>query len=118
MRQARKILGKQHIIGVSCYNQLSLALAAEAGGADYVAFGSFYPSPTKPAAVRARLELLRTAKRRLRLPIVAIGGITPENAIELIAAGADAVAVIQGVFKQPDIRQAASRYAALFVTEN
>lgn len=114
LAEARGMLGTRRLIGVSCYNQLDLALAAEAGGADYVAFGSFYRSPTKPSAVRAGPELLRAAKQRLRIPIVAIGGITPENAGELIVAGADAVAVIHGVFQQADIRQAASRYAALF----
>lgn len=117
LSEARKVLGPRAIIGVSCYNQLELALAAEAAGADYVAFGSFYPSPTKPSAARAVPRLLRTAKQRLRIPLVAIGGITPENASELIAAGADAVAVIHGVFRQSDTRQAAERYAALFASE-
>ncbi len=118
LHDARQILGPSAVIGVSCYNELEAALAAEAAGADYVAFGSFYPSPTKPAAVRARPELLRVAKQRLHIPVVAIGGITPENAGTLIAAGADAVAVIHGIFAQSDIRQAASRYAVLFDTES
>jgi len=92
------------------------ALRAAAEGADYVAFGSFYPSPTKPAAQRASLELLREARQRLRVPIVAIGGITPENGGALVAAGADALAVIQGLFAQTDVRAAARRYAALFAS--
>jgi thiamine-phosphate pyrophosphorylase len=108
------LLGARALIGVSCYNDLALAQAAEDAGADYIAFGSFYPSPTKPQALRAELELLRTARRALRVPIVAIGGITPDNGAALLAAGADALAVIEGVFGQADIRAAAARYARLF----
>ena len=111
---ARRVLGARALIGVSCYNDLALAQKAEADGADYVAFGSFYPSPTKPQAPRAELELLRAARRTLRVPIVAIGGITPDNGAALITAGADALAVIEGVFGQPDIRAAAARYTRLF----
>lgn len=112
--RAREQLGKERIIGVSCYNDLGRALAAETAGADYVAFGSFFPSSTKPRAVRADLDLLHAARMRLRLPVVAIGGITPENGARLIAAGADALAVITGVFAQPDVEAAARRYAQLF----
>jgi thiamine-phosphate pyrophosphorylase len=83
-------------------------------GADYVAFGRFFPSRTKPQAVPASLDLLQEAKKKLRIPIVAIGGITPENGASLIAAGADALAVIEGVFGQADVRAAAQRYAQLF----
>ncbi len=114
LNKTRRRLGSQAIIGISCYNQFELALAAEAEGANYVAFGSFYSSTTKPKAVRATPELLRTAKQRLNIPVVAIGGITPENGAALINAGADSLAVLQGVFKQTDIRQAAHRYALLF----
>lgn len=114
LAQARRRLGSQAIVGISCYNQLERALSAAAEGADYVAFGSFYPSATKPAAQRATLELLREARQRLRIPIVAIGGITPENGGALVSAGADAVAVIQGLFAQVDVCAAAGRYAALF----
>lgn len=116
LAQARRRLGPQAIIGISCYNRLERALRAAAEGADYVAFGSFYPSPTKPAAQRASLELLREARQRLRVPIVAIGGITPENGGALVAAGADALAVIQGLFAQTDVCAAARRYAALFAS--
>jgi thiamine-phosphate pyrophosphorylase len=112
--QARRVLGPRAIIGVSCYNDLAMAIAAQSQGADYVAFGAFFPSPTKPEAVHAPLSLLTAAKARLRLPVVAIGGITPDNAGALIAAGADAVAVIHGVFGQADPRAAAQRYARLF----
>lgn len=114
LAQARAALGPQALIGVSCYNVLDRALAAQEAGADYVAFGSFFPSSTKPAAVRAGLELLREARSRLDLPIVAIGGITPENGAQLVEAGADMLAVIQGVFGAPDPQAAARRYAALF----
>jgi thiamine-phosphate pyrophosphorylase len=114
LTKTRRRLGSQAIIGISCYNQLELAIAAEAEGANYVAFGSFYSSTTKPKAVRAAPELLRAAKQQLHIPVVAIGGITPENGTALINAGADSLAVIQGVFKQADIRQAAHRYALLF----
>lgn len=111
---ARRLLGPGKIIGVSCYNELERALAAERAGADYVAFGSFFPSRTKPQAVRATPDLLRAAKQRLPIPVVAIGGITPENGAALIEAGADMLAVIEGVFAQPDVRAAAGRYARLF----
>lgn len=111
---ARAALGPGALIGVSCYDRLELALEARDRGADYVAFGSFYPSITKPEAVRAPLGLLTEARRRLQLPIVAIGGITPENAPVLIAAGADALAVAAGLFRAPDIGAAARRFARLF----
>lgn len=114
LRQARIVLGAERTIGVSCYNDLELALAAEAGGADYVAFGSFFPSATKPGAVAAPLELLQEARKRLHVPIVAIGGITIENAPALIEAGAAAVAVISGLFDAPDIELAARQYSQLF----
>lgn len=116
LADTRRQLGADRLIGVSCYNELERALTAQAQGADYIAFGSFFPSPTKPQAVRAGVELLRAARAQLRIPIVAIGGITPENGADLLAAGADALAVIDGVFNQPDIRAAAQRYARLFTT--
>ena len=110
---ARATLGPGRLIGASCYDSLDLARQAVAAGADYLAIGSFFPSPTKPRAVRAALELLRQA-RGLHLPVVAIGGITPENGAALIDAGADMLAVISGVFAQPDVAAAARRYACLF----
>ena len=111
---ARARLGDQALIGVSCYDRLDLALVAEQAGADHVAFGAMFPSPTKPDEVRASLELLREARAALTIPIVAIGGITPDKAPLLLDAGADALAVISGVFAQSDIQAAARRYAALF----
>ncbi len=110
----RRILGQHALIGVSCYDSWQRASEAQSAGADYVAFGSFFPSPTKPEAVHADLALLRQAKATLRVPAVAIGGITPQNAIALIEAGADAVAVISGVFGSDDVEAAARRYAELF----
>lgn len=111
---ARQRLGAGAIIGISCYNRLEPALAAARAGADYVAFGGFFPSPTKPEAVRAEPDLLRQAKALLSLPIVAIGGITPVNGKALLEAGADYLAAISGVFGQPDSRAAAQSYARLF----
>lgn len=111
---ARRLLGAARLIGVSCYNDFDLALAAVDAGADYVAFGSFYPSPSKPRAVRADPDLLRRGRRTLPTPVVAIGGITPENGAALLEAGADALAVVSAVFGQTDIRAAARRFANLF----
>lgn len=112
--QARAQLGADGLIGVSCYNELEYALTAQRQGANYIAFGSFFPSRTKPEAVRATPELLRAARTQLQIPIVAIGGITPENGTALIEAGADMLAVIEGVFAQPDSQAAAQRYTKLF----
>jgi thiamine-phosphate pyrophosphorylase len=114
--EARRLLGPKAIVGVSCYDRLDLAEAAQDAGADYVAFGSFFPSSTKPQAVRAHPDLLRRARRRIGLPLVAIGGITPENGAALIAAGADLLAVVSGVLGGHDPRAAARAYARLFDT--
>ena len=111
---ARARLGDNAIIGVSCYDRLDLAVAAERAGADHVAFGAFFPSPTKPDEIRAPLEVLREARAALNLPIVAIGGITADNAPLLLEAGADALAVVSALFAQSDIQAAARRFAALF----
>ncbi len=112
--EAHQSLLSGMLVGVSCYDQLSLAIEAEKNGADYVAFGSFFPSATKPNAVRPSLDLLRQAKQTVSCPIVAIGGITLDNAASLIAAGADAVAVISALFDAPDIERAAKNFADLF----
>jgi len=112
--RARRRLGQRAIIGVSCYNRIERALTAAGANASYVAFGRFFPSKTKPGALQAQPELLKQARREISLPIVAIGGITPENGAELVHAGADLLAVIHGVFGQTDIRAAAQAYAALF----
>lgn len=110
---ARALLGSAAIIGVSCYDDLGRAESAAIAGADYIAFGAFFPSPTKPHARRASPALLQSAAP-LGLPRVAIGGVTPDNAPPLIAAGADLVAVISGVFDAPDPVAAARAYRACF----
>lgn len=112
--QARAELGAGKLIGVSCYNDLDRARVAQSQGADYVAFGSFFASATKPLAVRAELELLRSAATELAVPIVAIGGIDQNNAAGLIAAGADAIAVVGALFDSGDIEAQARRFVRLF----
>ena len=113
LAHARRALGAGAIIGASCYASLARAEELATAGADYLAFGAFFASPTKPHAVHATPGLLRAA-RRLRRPLVAIGGITPDNASPLIAAGADFLAVVSGVFSAGDSEAAARRYANLF----
>jgi len=115
---ARAQLGEDKLLGVSCYDRLELAVAAREAGADYVAFGSAFPSSTKPEATRAPLSLYREARARLDLPIVAIGGITTENAHNVIEAGADAVAVISALFDSPDVEAAARGFSRLFDKKN
>ena len=110
----RAALGPERILGVSCYDELERAREAKRIGADYIAFGSFFASPTKPAAVRAPLGLLAEARAELGLPLCAIGGITLQNAPQLIAAGADLLAVITDLFESPDIRARATAYTRLF----
>lgn len=111
---ARRQMGVHALIGVSCYNSLERAVEAQAQGADYAAFGAFFPSVTKPTTIRAHSDVLRQARACLSIPIVAIGGITPDNGGALIAAGADLLAVVHGVFGQADKRAAAHAYAQLF----
>ncbi|MCL5801892.1 MAG: thiamine phosphate synthase [Gammaproteobacteria bacterium] len=114
LAEARTALGPRAFIGVSCYNSLERALEAQAAGADYVAFGRFFASLTKPNAVSADPSLLREVRKKISIPIVAIGGITPENGRALIEAGADMLAVIHGLFGHPDVTHAANRYTKLF----
>ncbi|MEX0420406.1 thiamine phosphate synthase [Spiribacter pallidus] len=104
--RARSALGPGRVLGVSCYADLDRAGAAVEAGADYLAFGSVYPSPTKPQAGLAPLDILAEARRRFALPVVAIGGITADNIGEVTAAGADAVAVVDAVFGADDPRSA------------
>jgi thiamine-phosphate pyrophosphorylase len=111
---ARSKLGTK-LLGVSCYNALDRARAAVTAGADYVAFGSVFASPTKPAAVRAPLSLFAEAKS-LAVPLVAIGGITLENAPQSLDAGAHALAVVSDLFDAPDIAARARAYGKLFRT--
>jgi len=111
---ARKRLSKGTLVGASCYARLDLAVSARSAGADYVAFGSAFSSTTKPGATRAPLSLYRDAKARLDCPVVAIGGITSENARAVIEAGADAIAVISALFDARDIERSAREFASLF----
>ena len=104
-----KLSGK--ILGASCYADLDAAKVAVRAGANYVAFGSVFPSPTKPDAVRAPLSLFQG---NLGVPLCAIGGITLQNAPQLIAAGADLLAVISDLFEAPDIARRAAEYRKLF----
>lgn len=111
--EARQVLGEHKIIGVSCYNNLNLALQAQQQGANYVAFGRFFSSSTKPLASPADIQTLIQAKQVLTVPIVAIGGILPNNATSLLNAGADLLAVIGGLYtEQP--KKSAQDYSKLF----
>jgi thiamine-phosphate pyrophosphorylase len=116
LKEARINLGPDKIIGVSCYQDLELASRAAAASADYVAFGSFFPSPTKPEARLCEPALLSAAKAKLTIPVVAIGGITPANAQSLITAGANAIAVISALFDASDIELSAHYFARFFAT--
>lgn len=113
---ARRLLGADKIIGASCYNQLDLAIKAEQAGASYVAFGACFSSDTKPDAVSAPLSLFAQAKQKISIPLVAIGGITLQNAPLAIVAGADAIAVITSLFNAMDITSASQQFTQLFKT--
>lgn len=112
--EARRRLGPGRILGVTCYRKIENALEAARLGASYVAFGGFFPSSVKGGTGGAPMSILGEAKRRTNLPVVAIGGITVDNAPRLVAAGADSVSVITAVFGAPDIAAAARQFAAIF----
>jgi thiamine-phosphate pyrophosphorylase len=121
LAEARLALGTGKIIGCSCYNEPGLAQQAVQGGADYIAFGAMYPSMVKPGAVRAGLGDIRQGRLLAaqtgtapRVAVVAIGGITADNAAPVIQAGADSIAVISGLFAAGDIRATALRCSQLF----
>jgi thiamine-phosphate pyrophosphorylase len=111
---ARERLGSEAVIGVSCYASLERAVAAEQSGADYVAFGRFFPSATKPGAPACPISVLEAAADTLSIPVAAIGGINADNGAILVNAGADLLAVIDAVFGRGDVRAAAARIAHLF----
>ncbi len=111
---ARQWLGPDRLLGASCYQSLELARTAAQAGADYIAFGSFFPSPTKPDARRAGLELIEQARAATGLPVCAIGGITLDNAAPLVAAGASLLAVISAVYNSPDPERAACAFSQFF----
>lgn len=114
IREARRRTGDGMLLGASCYADLSRAIAAEADGADYVAFGACYPSSSKPAAPPAPLSLFREAKASLSLPLVAIGGLRADNAAPLVLAGADCLAVIEAICGASDPELAAQCLCALW----
>jgi thiamine-phosphate pyrophosphorylase len=112
--EARALLGPEAIIGASCYGEVTRAMAAEREGADYVAFGTPFPSPTKPKRTDISLGIFQEVKRQVNVPVFAIGGITVANARQVIDAGADGIAVVSGVFAASDIEAAARALAQLF----
>ena len=100
---ARQLLGKNKILGVSCYSSLKNAQIAEKLGADYVAFGAVFPSPTKPQAPQVALSKIALAKMALNIPVCAIGGITPENAAQVLKSGIDFIAISHALLDSPKI---------------
>jgi thiamine-phosphate pyrophosphorylase len=112
--EARALLGAQAIIGASCYGSVERAVEAAQAGADYVAFGTPFPSPTKPKRTDISLDIFHQAKQRVTVPVFAIGGITITNAQQVIDAGADGIAVVSGVFGAPDVEVAAQALTQLF----
>ena len=112
--EVRRILGEDAIIGSSCYDQLERAKQAQKEGASYVAFGAMFPTPTKPNAPRASFELLNEAKREIHIPIVAIGGITVNNAHDVIETGIDAIAVITSLYEAKSIKETAETFLKMF----
>jgi len=112
--ETRALLGPQAIIGASCYGEVARAVEAEQAGADYVAFGTPFPSPTKSKRTDISLRIFHEAKQRVRVPVFAIGGITLANAQQVIDAGADGIAIVSGVFGASDVEAAARALARLF----
>lgn len=112
--EVRRILGEDVIIGSSCYDQLNRAKQAQKEGASYVAFGAMFETSTKPNAPRATLELLREAKSQIQIPIVAIGGITMNNAHDVIGTGIDAIAVINSLYESNSIKETAETLSSMF----
>ena len=113
-REARKKVGPDAIVGVTCHDSRHLAMEAAEQGADYVAFGAFFPTATKTPKSRAEPEILKIWSETTIVQSVAIGGITPDNGGALITAGADMLAVIHGIFGASDIRQTAAAFARMF----
>ena len=112
--KARQVLGKNAIIGVSCYNDLGLAIEAEKKTADYAAFGAIFSSPTKPNAVIAELDIVSAARQQLCIPVCALGGITEDNIKQVIQHGANMVAVISSLFSAGNIKQTAKSLSQHF----
>lgn len=118
LKEARARLGADKILGASCYNRLDLALQAQQAGADYVAFGACFSSDTKPNARHAPLSLFKEAKQHVQVPMVAIGGITLENASQVFQAGADAIAVVNALFNAKDITEMSRQFSLYYPREN
>lgn len=114
----RNQLGRNKIVGASCYNNLDLALQAEKEGADYVAFGAFFPSLTKPNTVLVTVDFIGEAKKKITVPIVGIGGIRLTNAKTVIQSGCVALAVCNDLFQSENIKIKAAQYAQLFEETN
>lgn len=112
--QARQTLGKDAIIGISCYNDINLAIAAEKSTADYVAFGAMFSSSTKPKATNADITLISEAKQKLSIPVCAIGGITEKNIQQLIRHDVDMTAIINSLFSASNIKEAANNLSKHF----
>lgn len=112
--KARNQLGWNKIVGASCYNNLDLALQAEREGADYVAFGAFFSSLTKPNALSVPADLVHQAKKKVSVPIVGIGGIKLTNAKTVILAGCAAIAVCNDLFQTENIKVTATQFSQLF----
>ncbi|MHA4869601.1 thiamine phosphate synthase [Duganella sp. PWIR1] len=115
--QVRARLGKNKIIGASCYGDMPRALSAQEAGASYVAFGGFYPSRVKKYAVTTQPAILDQARDVIRVPTVVIGGMTPENAAPLVARGASMVAAISSVYQAESVAQAVGEFQSLFAQQ-
>lgn len=111
---ARAVMGPDRIVGSSCYGDMERAIAAQKEGASYAAFGGFYPSRVKKYAVTTSPEIIAQAKKIITIPVVVIGGMTPDNVAPLIAQGADMVAAVSGVYMQEDVAEAASLFCDFF----
>lgn len=118
LTEARDLLGQDAIIGITCHDSLNFALEGQKAGADYVAYGAFYTSKTKPNASPAPLSLLAESKTQITLPTVAIGGITVDNAAQTLAAGADMLAVVHSLLAAEDVEQQARRFSQLFSSDS
>jgi thiamine-phosphate pyrophosphorylase len=115
LTEVRARIGKDKILGASCYNRFDLALEAQKAGANYVAFGACFASNTKPNAPVAGLDLFTRAKIELTIPTVAIGGITLQNASQILQAGANAIAVINAIFGVNDVKLASQQFSQVFI---
>lgn len=114
-RQVRDLLGEETILGLSCYNEFEKALEAQENGVDYIAFGSVFPTNSKKNTVSSPIDLIKMAKQKLDIPVAAIGGITPDNCIQLIDAGVDLLAVISSVYQSPNPYQTVKKFNHLFL---